>query len=323
MALSGATADLEPLGRDDGLRRRFRAGRLHGPRSGALTPPARRFVRELNFTIPVKAGLLPAGLEGSDVVIFWRDEHAAARAVPLASVWLTGAGGGRGAALPVETRPRQRSRRPTRRRAGTRTRTRRYVYKGIVGASMGGGGTGSVGFRNFERWDFIAPLGGPANWTHMLHYVRSTTSAASAPRAPTTRGTSASTAVAAVGADLRADAGVLQNWYYLEGRDGQGGTFDREEYRQIFRDMALALGNPGMYNVDSVYLPPGVPDSWWQQSGSERCSNPTVLEDFYDDEYNPDGALPVIVPCDGAEAAPGGRDRPRPLGPRRHQRLPA
>lgn len=274
--------------------------------------PARRFVRELNFTIPVKAGLLPAGLRGADVVIFWRDEHAEPRAVPMASVWLTGAAGGRGELRFSSTRlgTFQAAYEDA---AGTRTRTRRYTYKGIVGVSMGGGGTGSVGFRNPERWDFIAPLGGPANWTHMLHYVKEYYLGGFCTASPDDAGDVGEHCAVPVSTQTFEHSQEFENWYYPDGRDGQGGTFDREEYCQIFRDMALALGNPGMYNAESVYLPPGVPDSWWQRSVEERCANPTVLEEFYDDEYNPDGSLPVITFCDGAEI-PGDHGRWDPDG---------
>jgi S-formylglutathione hydrolase FrmB len=262
--------------------------------------PARRFARELSFTIPVKAGLLPAGRTGADLVIFWRDEHAAARAVPLASVWLTGAPGG--GTLRFSSTRLGTFQAAYEDAAGTRTRSRRYTYKGIVGVSMGGGGTSSVGFRNPDRWDFIAPLGGPANWTHMLHYVQEYYLGGFCTASPDDAGDVGEHCAVRPSNQPFEHVQEFENWYYPEGRDGQGGTFDREEYCQIFRDMALALGNPGMYNVGSVYLPPGVPESWWQLPADERCTNPTVLEDFYDDEYNPDGALPVITFCDGAEA---------------------
>ncbi|MBN1773114.1 MAG: hypothetical protein JXB32_17745 [Deltaproteobacteria bacterium] len=308
----GSTAELEPFAvslacADDIVPAGYTA---LGP---AVTfSPARRFVRELDFTIPVKAGLLPAGRKVADVAIFWRDEHAAVRAVPMASVWLTGAGGGGGSLRFSSTRLGT-FQAATEDAAGTRTRTRRYVYKGIVGVSMGGGGTGSVGLRNPERWDFIAPLGGPANWTHMLHYVQDYYLGGFCTASPDDAGDVGEHCAVPPSTQIFEHLQEFENWYYPEGRDGQGGTFDREEYCQIFRDMALALGNPGMYNADSVYLPPGVPESWWQQSPEERCANPAVLEDFYDEEYNPDGSLPVITFCDGAEAAlpEGGTDHGR------------
>lgn len=263
--------------------------------------PARRFVRELNFTIPVKAGLLPAGRKVGDVVIFWRDEHAPVRPVPMASVWLTGAAGGRGELRFSSTRLGT-FQAAIEDAAGTRTRTRHYTYKGIVGVSMGGGGTASVGLRHPERWDFIAPLGGPANWSHMLHYVERYYLGGFCTASPDDGGEVGEHCAVPPATQPFERTQEFENWYYPEGRDGQGGTFDREEYCQIFRDMSLALGNPGMYNADSVYLPPGVPESWWRQAPEERCAHPAVLENFYDDEYNPDGSLPVITFCDGAEA---------------------
>jgi hypothetical protein len=92
-------------------------------------------------------------------------------------------------------------------------------------------------------------------------------------------------------------------WFYPDGRDGQGGTFNREDYCQIFRDISHAFGNPGLYNASNAYLPPGVTWEWMQLSSAEKCAEGgnLTLAGFHDRLYNPDGSLPVITFCDGAE----------------------
>jgi S-formylglutathione hydrolase FrmB len=273
--------------------------------------PLRRFARELGLALPVKAGLVPERVKLGDLRVFYADGRGAPRAVPFASPWLDGAAGG--STFRFAT-PRTGTFQVAYETAvNTRTRTRHWTYRGIVGVSMGGGGTGLVGLRNPERFDFVAPLGGPANWTHMMHYIQTYHLGGFCTADPDDEG------------DVGEHCGVppptepfeltqeFENWYYPDGRDGQGGTFDREEYCQIFRDMSLAFGNPGMYNEESVYLPPGVPQEWWEKTPAERCAEPVVLEDFYDEEYNPDGSYQVITFCDGAEV-PGDHGRWDPTG---------
>jgi hypothetical protein len=106
---------------------------------------------------------------------------------------------------------------------------------------------------------------------------------------------------------------------------GQGGTFDRQEYVQIFRDLSIMYGNmnsTGTLGEDEAHVtPPGIPDSRRQLTDVERCANPVILAPepsdgdadpatgFYDDEFNPEGQYPVITFCDGGElVVDGDRD---------------
>lgn len=99
----------------------------------------------------------------------------------------------------------------------------------------------------------------------------------------------------------------------------------------MFRDLALMYGNPFGYNPEALQLPAGAdpthpaqrgqrnddacliavkpindhPDEEAQQElfnacRAERCAEPQVLKNYYDDEYNPDGTFDVITFCDGA-----------------------
>ncbi len=126
---------------------------------------------------------------------------------------------------------------------------------------------------------------------------------------------------------------TFNTWWYEYPRAGNGGRFPREEYTQIFRDLGLMFGNPNGDNlsVGAENLPAGVPPTdksvlgdhpgdeckvWIdpiegpdhdrqaeiaQNCPKERCANTLTLKKYYDDEYNPDGAFPVITVCDGAD----------------------
>lgn len=97
-------------------------------------------------------------------------------------------------------------------------------------------------------------------------------------------------------------------WFFSTG-SGTGGTFDRESYQEIFKDLAYAFGNMAYYNPDHPYLPPGITPEEWHRPYDEVCPAGGIVieEGYYDDEYNPDGSLPVISFCDGT----GDNDRMR------------
>src|SRR5262249_61145734 len=54
---------------------------------------------------------------------------------------------------------------------------------------------------------------------------------------------------------------TFNTWWYEYPRTGNGGTFDRKAYIQIFRDLALMYGNPNGDNLSpgGDNLPAGVP----------------------------------------------------------------
>ncbi len=111
-----------------------------------------------------------------------------------------------------------------------------------------------------------------------------------------------------------------EHWWYDEGisGSGQGSQFDRREYSNIFRDLAYMYGNANTDHADDPLAPnitpPGVPDSERMRTDEDRCANPVIIPPadgspgtgFYDDEYNPDGAYPVITFCEGGEVVVDG-----------------
>ncbi|RYE84759.1 MAG: hypothetical protein EOO75_17740, partial [Myxococcales bacterium] len=125
---------------------------------------------------------------------------------------------------------------------------------------------------------------------------------------------------------------TFNQWWYEYPRSGNGGTFDRGAYTQIFRDLSLMFGNPNGDNAfpGGEHLPPGVDPQGKSVKGdvsegdctvaveptgkepnastlkaledkcpASRCQNTQVLEKFYDGRFNPKGTWPVITVCDG------------------------
>ena len=247
--------------------------------------------------------------------------------------------------------------------AGTKVRTRRITHRAVIGVSMGGAGTQQFGIRHHHLFDVVAPLGGPTDWTWLTHHLERNhmggfrsippgTQLADIPltRTPCTTGAECQSDETCIGitdeepvglctivpaADETYEHGSAFNgWWYEFPSQGNGGSFDREEYLQIFRDLTYMYGNPvGGYNPDALNLPAGVdpnhpsvvgdhpdrkcaiyvdpydgaPDDaqeLWSQCPQERCQYVQKLENYYDDEYNPDGTFPVITFCDGATQRP-------------------
>lgn len=125
---------------------------------------------------------------------------------------------------------------------------------------------------------------------------------------------------------------AFNHWWYEYPNKGSGGTFSRTAYIQIFRDFAIMFGNPNGDNLTpgADNLPAGVrpddksvvgdhagdvcriwvdpldgPDKAMQQEleqncPKERCAHTLTLNNYFDDEFNPDGKFPVITFCDGS-----------------------
>lgn len=244
--------------------------------------------------------------------------------------------------------------------AGQKTRKRRLTHRAIIGVSMGGLGTSMVGMRHHNLFDVIAPLGGPATWTWLQHHIErnhtggfptiaSGTTLDDIQIEKTTCNSDDECAPEETCLGILPDAPgrctrlpepvdpyehtqTFNNWWAEYPRTGTGGSFPRQEYSQIFRDLSLMFGNPNGDNLTrgAEYLPAGVrlddpsqlgdhegetcaiwidplddaPDKEAQEEAAdncpiERCSHPLTLTGYYDDEYNPDGTFPVITVCDG------------------------
>ena len=276
-----------------------------------------RFLRELPLAIPIRSALMHAQAKLGHIRVSYTGPGVPEpRIVPVASPWVDGS----------PERGLLRFQTP---RLGTyqavidpnepRERERTFTFRGITGVSMGGGGAGLIGLNNPDKFDLVAPLGGPVDWVSLLEYIRVYHLGGFCTEEQRASG------------DATCDDGALtsrtppsvqpyefvqnfESWFYEDENDGQGGTFDRHEYIQIFRDLAMMYGNlnttrttdPAMPNI----TPPGVPDSRRAMSDAERCATPLIIPPYdgsdpttgyFDDEYNPEGQYQAITFCDGAE----------------------
>lgn len=189
---------------------------------------------------------------------------------------------------------------------------RRLTWRAITGVSMGAGAAMYLGTRYAEHFDYIAPLGGPTDWPYLMRYIRERLLGGFC-TAASPEGVGAWCGLPPPTEPYEHDSTYL-DWFFAD----NGGRFDREEYVQIFQDLAYAYGNPFLYNDQSPYRPPGMPRDELLRPKPERCAAEcrgddcpapatfTIATGFYDDEYNPDGTLPVIAYCDGEDGEPLG-----------------
>ncbi|MCC6551944.1 MAG: hypothetical protein IT372_02835, partial [Polyangiaceae bacterium] len=199
--------------------------------------------------------------------------------------------------------------------AGTKTRKRRLTHRAVIGVSMGGGGTAMFGMRHHDLFDVLAPLGGPVDWTYLLHHIERNHLGGFRPIAPGTTlgdiqlaatscsassecqpdetclgalpGSQGKCAVLPAPKDPYEHPSTFTHWWYEYPRTGNGGQFAREDYIQIFRDLSLMFGNPNGDNLSAggEFLPAGV-----------RPDDPSQVGD------HPNGECKVWVsPLDGPD----------------------
>jgi hypothetical protein len=185
---------------------------------------------------------------------------------------------------------------------------RRYEYRAIVGVSMGGDASLSIGLRNHDKFDLIGDLGGEPGPSK--HYSMSMISNlrfggfCTVEDQMAGNGNVGEMCPGSQRAPKSDQFELVADYEHLlyQAGEGVGLTLNRDFYMKGFRDFTRAYGNPSLYNVDDPYLPPGVDWTYADQDASARCGNPVVLNDFFDEEFNPDGALPVITFCDGGDS---------------------
>jgi hypothetical protein len=237
--------------------------------------------------------------------------------------------------------------------AGSVKRSRRISHRAVIGVSMGGAGSAQFGVRHHNLFDVIAPLGGPVDWTWLADHIEHNHVAGFRPIQPGTKladipltrqkcqsASECKPDEACFGGKCTwfepgdepyEHASVFNSWWFEYPRTGTGGSFDRREYVQIFRDLALMFGNPNGYNPKALNLPAGVDPNHGSQTGghangecivtidpikgdpneqkqkelwnscpADRCKFTQTFTNYFDDEFNPDGTFPVITFCDGA-----------------------
>ncbi len=174
---------------------------------------------------------------------------------------------------------------------GGPTAVRHYEFRGIGGFSMGSMTAVTLGLRRHEKFDIVAPLGGVVDMGLFLYIIKDELMAGFCQ----TPGQG----------EMCPAEGATQTYESMNvGPKSQGG-FDRENMIEAFQDMAIAMGNPIMFNPHHPYLPPGVPPSYLELSKAERCSQPVRLKGFYDKDFNPDGEYTTITFCESKGILPG------------------
>jgi len=266
------------------------------PISAAIEIEALPGVRDgyAKVRLPFRPALVPAGVKGGTIRIFTRFPNGEVRDPIFVDVQEDMTGG----ILEFETRIFGTFQAALPADAG-QPFDRHYVFRAITGVSMGAGFASLIGFHHPELFDAIGALGGPSDWTYLLHYLRGGGMGGfctdADPNDPSTWSCDTYTATEEFEHPMSMD-----NWYFSTG-DGTGGAFDRESYLDILQDLTYSFGNLSSYNPADPFLPAGMPLEERMRPWAERCPTGgyTIASGYYDDEYNRDGSLPVIAFCDG------------------------
>lgn len=334
--------------------------------AGAPLTMGKSLRRELEVAIPINPAAFPSGARLRHLLVLYKGPRAKTpRAIPIANPRIDVVNPSD--AVPVYVLKFQTPwlgtfQAAVTEDAGLRTHKRKVTHRSVIGFSMGGGGAAIFGMRHHDKFDVIAPLGGPSDWTWMLWYIEQNALGGFCPAGKTCPKVEPNRYPME---ETYAHTMDFEHWFYEKG-SGNGGSFPRAEYVQIFEDLALSMGNPNGSGTDpqllhvalgptktdswikgdpSLKLPDGTdcsftidpinddPDQQQQQRVIEakckawRCDPKNMYRaetNYFDDEYNPDGSLPVISFCDGGQDpmakspytnswAPGG-DKPVNLG---------
>ncbi len=271
-----------------------------------IGPGRLRFERELGMTLPINAALVPSFYELHTEVSYTAPGWTTPRIVALADTRFSHDGRAlmfRGLRLGTYQAV-------IRRGIGTRRVRRHYTYRALLGVSMGAAGSSMIGTRHPEMFDFILPLGAPTDWNFFSDMMRRWVLGGFCTEADrATMGAACDMATnvrSPVPHDLFMADQNFEFFNYPTGTNGQGGVVDRHSYGQIMFDLSSMFGNPFLFpDPANGRLPMGVPAAETMRPNDQRCSAPVVLGGvpgsprYYDDEYNPTGAYPVITFCDG------------------------
>ena len=330
--------------------------------AGAPLTMGKSLRRELDVAIPINPAAIPPGGRMRHLLVLYTGAKVHAgnpRAIPVANPRIEADGSDY--VLKFQTPWFGTYQAAMADNAGVGTHRRTITHRAVIGFSMGGGGAAIFGMRHHDKFDVIAPLGGPSDWTWMLWYIEQNALGGFCPAGKTCPKVAPNRYPMD---ETYAHTMDFEHWFYEKGA-GNGGTFPRSEYVQIFEDLALSLGNPNGSSSDpgllhvalgptrdntwikgdpSLMLPDGTdcsftinpinddPGEARQQEIEAKCKawrcDPKnqyhADSNYFDDEYNPDGTLPVISFCDGNQDpnaqspyvnswAPGG-DQPVNLG---------
>ncbi len=182
------------------------------------------------------------------------------------------------------------------------------TYRVVSGVSMGAIGSAALMAMRPERFDGVAPLGGPLDAAMLLRTIDRFHLGGFCSRQALEALMAESPAKlndpAAIAQCSREPARIpwehrqsFNHWVYTS----NGGTFDRTAYQDIFKDLTLAYGSLLYENEASPFAPPGVDPERLRRPPSDFCQNPVRLPGFRNAEYNADGKYDAITFCDGEQ----------------------
>lgn len=181
--------------------------------------------------------------------------------------------------------------------------TEKFSWNAMIGISMGGFASSSIGLHHPERFDALANIGGDPgpSMVYVLRMVSDYLFGGFCTKADEMAGRGNVGQLCPVASTRKDQYEITADFEHMitQPGDGVGLTLRRGLYMKASRDLARSLSNPALYNIENPYSPPGIPLSYMAQSAVDRCATPMVLNQFYDREFNPDGSKPVITFCDG------------------------
>ncbi len=165
---------------------------------------------------------------------------------------------------------------------------RHYEFRAIGGFSMGSATAALLGLKHRQKFDIIAPMGGPIDMGYYMRVLKEEVFAGFCE--PPVLG------------QMCPAPDATQDYEHLDCGGPASGLTNRTSALEAYKDAAIAMGNFMSYNPAHPYLPPGVPVEWLRQSQREMCANPVRLPAFFDWRYNPEGLHPAITYCDANNA---------------------
>jgi hypothetical protein len=182
----------------------------------------------------------------------------------------------------------------------------RTTYRAVAGISMGGIGSAALAAARPERFDAVAPLGGPLDAAMLLRTLDRFHLGGFCSLAQLE-------ALMAQGPEKLNDPSALAGcqpeperiaWEHRQDFNRwvfttSGGSFDRSSYLDIFKDLTLAYGNLLSENPASPFAPPGVDPERLRRPPADFCQKPVRVQGLHNAEYNPEGAYDAVTFCDG------------------------
>lgn len=273
-------------------------------------PSDKKFLRELQFTVPVNPARMPTTSTLRHVRLqYWSAALKTPRFVPITNPRFDKQDGNWVLRFDAPRLGTYQVLVPN--NAGTVHKKRRLTHRAVFGFSMGGIGSSMFGMNHHDKFDVVVPLGGPMdagfflNYALQYHFGGFCARKAGDPLTPCTESVGPPT-------EMYEHVQWFEDWWHQNGIDGTGGTFGRDSMVSIFRDVASAWGDPAFNNADQPHVATGITTPWPLIEGgaADYCTDKTkstiadgVSKKYYDAKYNPDGTVPIIKFCDGAAQA--------------------